>query len=131
MKKFVIIVLTLALAAALAGCGGSDSGGVVVDPNASAGQSSQVSQSNGSETAAANAALYFESNGVKIRPYDLGDDVLSALGNPTQTFEAASCAYQGKDYFYYYDGFQLTINELEGTKRVTAITVSDDTVMQR
>jgi hypothetical protein len=58
----------------------------------------------------------------------LGDDVLSALGNPTQTFEAASCAYQGKDYFYYYDGFQLTINELEGTKRVTAITVSDDTV---
>ena len=132
MKKVVYIVLTLALTVALAACGNSDDGGVIVDPNASTGQSAQTSQGgaeiSGSTSAAMDDSLYFEANGIKIHPYDLADDVLSALGEPSGTFESASCAYQGMDYFYYYDGFQLTVNDVEGTKRVTTITVVDDTV---
>lgn len=59
---------------------------------------------------------------------DPADSVLSALGDPDSTFESNSCAYQGKDKFYYYDGFELLVNDVDGTERVTGITVADDTV---
>ena len=52
----------------------------------------------------------------------------AALGTPIGSFEADSCAYIGKDLFYYYPGFELTVNEVEGVDRITAITVADDTV---
>ena len=55
--------------------------------------------------------------------------VLSALGEPIGRFEADSCAYLGKDVFYYYPGFELTVNEVEGQDVITAIAVVDDTVV--
>jgi hypothetical protein len=132
MKKGLYLLLALAMAAILAACGASNDGGVVVDPNASAGQSAQSSQGGakvtGGASAAAEAVLFYEAGGVKVHPYDLADSVLSALGEPLRTFESDSCAYQGKDYFYSYDGFQLTVNEVDGAKHVTAIKVLDDTV---
>ena len=60
---------------------------------------------------------------------DPAEKVLEALGEPVNgTFESDSCAYQGKDYFYYYDGFEVMVNDVDGTKRITGITVADDTV---
>ena len=56
------------------------------------------------------------------------DEVLPALGQPIGTFEADSCAYIGKDIFYYYPGFELTVNEVDGQNVITAIAVVDDTV---
>ena len=72
--------------------------------------------------------LYFESKGVRMKPMMEAAPVLSALGDPIGSFEADSCAYIGKDLFYYYPGFELTVNEVEGVDRITAITVADDTV---
>ena len=72
--------------------------------------------------------LYFESRGVRMEPMMEAAPVLSALGDPIGSFEADSCAYVGKDLFYYYPGFELTVNEVEGVDRITAITVVDDTV---
>jgi hypothetical protein len=132
MKKLLWFVLVIALAAGMAACGDSNEG-VVVDPNASAGQPAQ-SPASASGSAAATTAealadtLYYDANGVIVHVFDKADDALGSLGEPSGTFEAASCAYQGMDYFYYYDGFQLTVNDIEGTKRVTTITVVDDTV---
>ena len=57
------------------------------------------------------------------------DEVLLALGQPIGVFEADSCAYIGKDVFYYYPGFELTVNEVDGQNVVTAIAVVDDTVV--
>ena len=54
--------------------------------------------------------------------------VLDALGEPFDTFTAESCAYQGEDCFYYYDGIEVTVNEIEGVERITGITLADDTV---
>ena len=54
--------------------------------------------------------------------------MLSALGEPVSTFDSNSCAYQGKDKFYYYDGFEVLVNDVDGTERVTGITIADDTV---
>lgn len=131
MKKIIGFVLALTVLSGLAACSSGDNS-VVVDPNASTGQSAQVSQGgaevSGAETAATDDALYYDAKGVKVHPYDEADAVLASLGKPTGTFESASCAYQGMDYFYYYDGFQLTVNDVEGVKRVTTVMVVDDTV---
>ncbi len=132
MRKIIYGLLALAAVAMLAACG-SGSEGVVVDPNASSGQPAQNSQggtevSGGDVTLTSGGLLFYQSGDVKIYPYDLADEVLASLGEPTGTFESASCAYQGMDYFYYYDGFQLTVNDVDGAKHVTVITVADDTV---
>ena len=72
--------------------------------------------------------LYFESKGVRMEPWMEAAPVLAALGDPIGSFEADSCAYIGKDLFYWYPGFELTVNEVEGVNRITAVTVADDTV---
>ena len=73
--------------------------------------------------------LYFESKGVRMEPMMEAAPVLEALGDPVGSFEADSCAYLGKDKFYYYPGFELTVNEVEGVERITVITVADDTIV--
>ena len=72
--------------------------------------------------------LYFEGMGLRLEPWMEAEAVLSALGDPIGVFEADSCAYIGKDLFYYYPGFELTVNEVDGVNVITAITVADDTV---
>ena len=73
--------------------------------------------------------LYFESKGVRMEPMMEAAPVLAALGEPIHSFEADSCAYLGKDKFYAYPGFELTVNEVEGVERITVITVTDDTIV--
>ena len=73
--------------------------------------------------------LYFESKGVRMEPMMEAAPILAALGDPVGSFEADSCAYLGKDKFYYYPGFELTVNEVEGVERITVITVADDTIV--
>ena len=73
--------------------------------------------------------LYFECRGVRIEPLMEAAPVLAALGEPLHRFEADSCAYVGtKDVFYSYPGMELTVNEMEGVERISAIKVTDDTV---
>ena len=72
--------------------------------------------------------LYFESKGVRMEPWMEAAPVLAALGDPIGSFEADSCAYIGKDLFYWYPGFELTVNEVDGQNTITAIAVVDDTV---
>lgn len=124
MKKLICVLIAVTLVFGFAGCGGND----VKEP----GQSAAVTQQN--DPAATQSAapsgpdLYFESNGVKIRPYDLIDDVVAKLGEPKGTFKAPSCAYQGMDVVYTYNGIQLTVNDIDGAKHVSVIMVLDDTV---
>ena len=143
--------LLAALLLALMGCGGTAQpaekpGVVYLDPNAPAaaqstaapapqGESAPITQGTElpppeqGEEAEPALDLCFESRGVRIEPMMAADPVLSALGEPIGTFEADSCAYIGKDIFYYYPGFELTVNEVEGTNRITAVSVVDDTVI--
>ena len=143
--------LLAALLLALMGCGGTarpaeKPGVVYLDPNApAAAQSTAAPAPQGKKAPVAQGTelpppeqgeeaepaldLYFESRGVRIEPMMAADPVLSALGEPIGTFEADSCAYIGKDIFYYYPGFELTVNEVEGTNRITAVSVVDDTVI--
>ena len=144
MNRKILLAMLIALLLLAAGCGGQQSaasqptareGVVFVDPN-------QVTAAPAAATAAplaveATAApvqaspepeeapaaepegesapeLYFESNGVRMEPWMEAEPVLAALGEPIGCFEADSCAYIGKDLFYWYPGFELTVNDVEG-----------------
>lgn len=129
MKKVVSIFIVLLCMVIAAGCG---SGGVVVDPNSQPTNTANAGNTSGqpadASPSAQSGSLYFESNGVKVYPYDLADGVLNSLGKPSGTFEAPSCAYQGVDKFYYYSGFELTVNDIDGAPHISIITIKDDTV---
>ncbi len=111
MKKLAILLLAALL---LMGCGANDPNAVFVDPNAV----------HGGEY----GDLYFEANGVRFGIFDETEPVLAALPEYRSTFTGESCAFDDKDVTYFYSGFQITTNEIDGVSRITAITVADDTV---
>lgn len=115
MKKFIAIILAALCVFALCACG-NDGGSGDNDANKTAEYKPDYGE------------LYYASGEVKFGILDPAADVLSALGEPDSTFESNSCAYQGKDKFYYYDGFEILVNDVDGTERITGITVADDTV---
>ncbi len=59
---------------------------------------------------------------------DEADVVMENLGEAIDYFVSASCAYQGDDYIYYYDGIEITVNEIDGVRRITGITLTDDLI---
>ena len=154
-KMLWALILALLL---LFGCGGKAAapqpaqkeGVVFVDPNAATAVPAATAEPVSAEATAAPAEatpepeaapagepeeppavpeLYFESKGVRMEPWMEAAPVLAALGDPIGSFEADSCAYIGKDLFYWYPGFELTVNEVDGQNVVTAIAVVDDTVV--
>lgn len=115
MKKFIAIILAVLCVFALCACG-NDGGSGDNDANKTAEYTPDYGE------------LYYASGEVKFGILDPAADVLSALGEPDSTFESNSCAYQVKDKFYYYDGFEILVNDVDGTERITGITIADDTV---
>lgn len=142
MKKCLSLLLGAAMVL-MVGCSSQEAGDkVFVDPKANQQNTAVTSQKaelpDGSEPAGAEEEegeeilslvdSGFVSGQVQILPLEEAEGVLKRLGEPQSTFEADSCAYQGKDYYYYYFGYELTVNELEGVRVITAITLVDDTV---
>lgn len=130
MKKIIIIAAVICLLLTV-GCSSNVDDSIVVDPNARVAKLDQEEQQSSQPEVSdveAKDDLFFESEGVRIHVYDLAEEILSSLGEPNGTFEAASCAYQGKDMFYYYSGFQLTVNDVDNAEHVTVVMVVDDTV---
>lgn len=119
---------------------GARQGTVYVDPKAAAGETAQSGEGEKPEQVLPGEKeapepeeeqeeeYIFRSGSIAIVPLEEADEVMERLTGLLSTFEADSCAYQGKDYYYYYPGFELTVNELEGVKRITAITLVDDTI---
>ena len=144
-QKLAVLLMVLCL---ICGCGGSgqpsskNSSAVIVDPNAVA--ATEVPQAAPAVTEAPAAEVFpeqealtelaaddpytFMAGDVKILPRMEAATVLEALGTPALTFEQDSCAYQGKDIYYKYNGFELTVNEPDGVAIITAISVVDDTI---
>lgn len=140
MKKLLPILIALCL---LTGCQKAElPRGVIVDPNVPKAEApilqqqpkqtesdtSAQEQPPATEQQAKEILCFTAPNGTPIQPLDRAEDILPLLGEAQSRFEADSCAYQGKDYYYYYPGFELTVNEIEGTLRISAITLADDTM---
>lgn len=116
MKKTTALVLAILMIFALCACGNDTPAPDKTDDNDVASSSPDYGE------------LYYVSGDVKFGIMDAAEPVLEALGEPQGTFESDSCAYQGKDMFYYYDGFEIMVNDVDGTERITGITLADDTV---
>jgi len=54
--------------------------------------------------------------------------IIMQLGEPSAYFEAPSCAFNGVDKLYTYNGFELNTYPLDGKDYVSAILFKDDTV---
>lgn len=140
MKKSFFMGLILLLGLLCACASGARQGTVYVDPKAAAGETAQSGEGEKPEQVLPGEKeapdpeeeqeeeYIFRSGSIAIVPLEEADEVMERLTGLLSTFEADSCAYQGKDYYYYYPGFELTVNELEGVKRITAITLVDDTI---
>jgi len=68
------------------------------------------------------------------RNYDVflgsrADELLEALGEPTDIFAAESCAFLGMDYIYYYPGVHFTTFSPDGeVDYILTVTFNDDSV---
>jgi len=54
--------------------------------------------------------------------------IIEALGEPVEYFEAPSCAFQGLDKIYYYNGFELSTYPLEDKDMISTVNFLDDSV---
>jgi len=57
----------------------------------------------------------------------LADDFI-ALFEPTEIFEAPSCAFEGMDRILYYNGFNINTYPINGTDYILSIVFTDDSV---
>ena len=113
MKKILVLILSIALALTFVSClapaeGGSQGGNPAKDSK----YFFTVASKN-------NFAVKIDS--------DMAD-VLSALGDPLQYYESASCAFEGLDKTYTYAGYTV-LTRPDGKKDyVNSILITDDSV---
>lgn len=101
IKIFALIMIVIML---FAGCG-SNPGNVNPSPT-----ESSIASPGNNETKPAvkeKSKYYFDYNGTAIYMNDEAKPVLDALGEPMHFFESPSCAFQGTDRVYTYNGFEL------------------------
>lgn len=70
----------------------------------------------------------FEYQGVTIPMHAKADNIIKALGESMDYFEAPSCAFQGLDKIFYYSGFELSTYPKEDIDYVSAVNFTDDSV---
>lgn len=125
VKKFSVVLLTLALCLALlAGCGGNGGNSQAGSTDNTNGENSSGSGNEAQEP----SAFAFTSNGVEIRMNAEADPIVEALGDPISTFDAPSCAFQGTDWIYTYDGFQVNTYPLNDVNYVASVVFTSDAV---
>lgn len=116
MRKILLAALCILMMTAAA-CSkapaGVEESAVFVDPNA--------------VKAHAYGDLYFCANGFDFGIYDPIEEVTAHI-EPNTTYAGQSCAFDGDDIYYFFNGFEVMANVIDGAERVTAITLTDDTV---
>jgi len=72
--------------------------------------------------------FYFTLRGNTILLDQEIDEVLALLGEPLDTFDRPSCAFDGIDRFFLFAGVQIQTYPINGTDRVHTILLLDDSV---
>lgn len=120
MKKWLGVVLAAGMVMMTA-CGGNPaegSSGAVQGSGSSGAQGTAVSQK----------GYVFTHNGTTVSVDQDMSDVLKGLGEAASYFEAPSCAFEGLDKVYTYNGFTIDTYPQDGKDLVSAITLTDDIV---
>lgn len=74
------------------------------------------------------AGYAFEYNNIVIPMHAEAAPIVEALGEPMEYFEAPSCAFQGLDKTYYYNGFEIVTYPMDGVDYISNVTLMDDSV---
>lgn len=69
----------------------------------------------------------FEANGVKFTTGDKTQVALDALGEYNETLSAPSCAFEGEDTVYKYDGVEIYSYDKNGEEYISGIFLLEDT----
>lgn len=112
MRKYFIFILIIFL---LAGCTKKD--GAITG-----------GQVNNNEKQIADAGYIFNFNNIKISLNEEASSIIESLGQPLESFQAPSCAFQGMDIFYLFPGFELSTYPLDDKHYISRIDFIDDTV---
>ncbi len=129
MKKLIVLVLALCMAASLAACGGNDT----PDTTAAGNQASTTAPENSSDTTGGGDApqtegFTFTYNGTEIAMHAPAAPILEALGEPLNYTEQASCAFEGLDKTYYFGSFYLETYPMGDEDYVYGFWFADDSV---
>lgn len=80
------------------------------------------------QTAQEEQGYVFKSNETAVVMGAEAAPILQALGAPSETFEQDSCAYQGKDIVYLYDGFEVSTYPVNGKECIASVYITSDKV---
>ena len=117
MKKTVALVIAFGMLFCLAACGQTRTV-----------QTEEPESTPGTEIRPDYGELYVVLDGVRFGVMDEADPVTNGLGEPRTKTEMTSCAHQGSDIYWFYDGFELMMNEIDGVNYITGIALKDDLV---
>ena len=131
-KKIMSLVLAGTMLFALASCSSDEDTAPVVLSGGQAsqaeGQATGESVSEGTDAASSSDAYVFTYNGIDIPMNAPADDIIAALGDGYQYFEAPSCAYEGMDKVYTYGSVVVRSYTRDGVDYIAAVELKDDTV---
>ena len=122
MKK---LALLLAMAMLMAGCGSSTAQTTAAATSAAA---TAAAAESGAQQTASTDGFVFTAEGTEIAMNAEAAPILEKLGKEKSYFESASCAFEGMDKEYTYNGFVLKTYPLNDVDYVSSVTLQDDTV---
>lgn len=74
------------------------------------------------------SSYQFFFDGVSIKPTEPAEDARSLLDLAKETGEAPSCAFEGLDKVYYFDGFEIQSGLVNNVELITGVILLDETV---
>lgn len=141
MKKKALVLMAVSMLF-LSGCG-SNGGEKVIEGNVQTIESGSTQSGETNEGASgeqeglqseaaqaeANVKGYvFIHNGVTVEMDTDASSIIEKLGEPVSYFEAASCAFEGLDKMYTYNGFELDTYPMGDKDYVSSLILKDDSV---
>lgn len=67
-------------------------------------------------------------NGVEIILGEKADGIIASLGEPNGVFESPSCAFEGIDKIFYYNGFLINTYPDSGEDYILSVSLTDDSL---
>lgn len=126
MKKLVALFVAALI---LSGCGGgSDKATTAAAAENQAESQAEETKEDGAKADASASGYVFQVNGTEIAMHADAEPVLAALGDAKNYFESASCAFEGMDKEYTYNGFIVRTYPQGDKDCIASVDLLDDTV---